>query len=459
MPGPYVSGMSPPAVARPAGPLTVPFREHLAALEVAPARLLVAVSGGPDSVALLDLLCACAEALGLELAVGHVDHGIQPDSASVAEAVRGLAADYGLSFLERRLALGRAATETAARTARYRALEAMRRRARADLIVTAHHADDQAETVLMRVLRGSGPAGLAAMSSRRGRVLRPLLPFRRDDLARHLQSIGRSGWADPANTDPRHLRSWIRSDVLPALRGRLPDVEARLARLAEQAAVSRGGWDALLDVLPGLDYQTEADGASIASKALDIEDRKLFICIAMAVATRCGISLGPMRAARIAELLESGRSGSQVPLGGGWLAELSFGRLRFARPTERPAPTDLALAGDRGTAVWSGWRFVWSPAEVPERQDRMAATAWLDPAASGLVVRARRAGDRIRPLGGRSRLLVRCLQEARVPRSRRPGWPVLESQGSIVWVPGVCRSDLLVPHAGAEALRVHAELA
>jgi tRNA(Ile)-lysidine synthase len=290
-------------------------------------------------------------------------------------------------------------------------------------------------------------------------VLRPLLPFRRDDLARHLQSIGRSGWADPANTDPRHLRSWIRSDVLPALRGRLPDVEARLARLAEQAAVSRGGWDALLDVLPGLDYQTEVDGASIASKALDIEDRKLFICIAMAVATRCGISLGPMRAARIAELLESGRSGSQVPLGGGWLAELSFGRLRFARPTERPAPTDLALAGDRGTAVWSGWRFVWSPAEVPERQDRMAATAWLDPAASGLVVRARRAGDRIRPLGGRSRLLVRCLQDARVPRSRRTGWPVLESQGSIVWVPGVCRSDLLVPRAGAEALRVHAELA
>jgi tRNA(Ile)-lysidine synthase len=457
--GPYVSGMSPTAVARPAGPLTVPFREHLAALEVAPARLLIAVSGGPDSVALLDLLFACAEPLGLKLAVGHVDHGIQPDTAPVAEAVRGLAAEYGLPFLERRLALGPGATETAARSARYRALEAMRRRARADLIATAHHADDQAETVLMRVLRGSGPAGLAAMASRRGRVLRPLLPFRRDDLARHLQRIGRSGWADPANGDPRHLRSWIRNDVLPALRGRLPDVEARLGRLAEQAAIHRGGWDALLDVLPGLDYQREADGASVASKALDIEDRKLFICIAIAVATRCGISLGATRAARIAELVQSGRSGSQVPLVEGWIAELSFDRVRFARPTERPTGKDLALAGGRGSALWCGWRFVWSPAEVPERQDRVAATAWLDPAASGLVVRARRAGDRIRPLGGRSRLLVRCFQDAKVPRSRRPGWPVLESQGSIVWVPGVCRSDLLVPRAGAEGLRVHAELA
>ena len=450
--------MSPLVVGRPAGPLTVPFREHLAALEVAPACLLVAVSGGPDSVALLDLLCGCAEPLGLGLAVGHVDHGIQPDSGSVAEAVRGLAADYALPFLERRLALGPDATETTARTARYRALEAMRRRARADFITTAHHADDQAETVLMRVLKGSGPAGLAAMSSRRGRVLRPLLPFRRADLARHLQSIGRSAWADPANTDPRHLRSWIRQDVLPALRGRLPDVEARLTRLAEQAAVSRAGWDALLDVLPGLDYQPEADGASIASKALDIEDRKLFICIAIALGTRCGISVGPTRAARIADLLAAGRSGSRIALGSGWIAEVSFGRLRLARPPEPRDTRDLALQGDRGTAVWSGWRFVWSHAEVPERQDRIAATAWLDPSASGLVVRTPHPGDRIRPLGGRGRLLVRCLQDARVPRSRRPSWPVLESEGSIVWVPGVCRSDLLVPRAGAEGLRVHAEL-
>ncbi len=459
MPGPYVSGMSPSAVARPAGPLAVPFQQHLASLEVAPARLLIAVSGGPDSIALLDLLAGCAGALDLDLTVGHVDHGIHPDSASVAEAVRGIAGEYGLPFLGRRLALGLDAAETAARTGRYRALEAMRRRAAADFIVTAHHADDQAETVLMRVLRGSGPAGLAAMSSRRGRVLRPLLPFRRDDLARHLQSIGRSGWADPANADPRHLRAWIRTEVLPALRGRLPDVEARLRRLAEQAAVHRGGWDALLDALPGLGYRTEADGASVASKALDIDDSNLFICIVVAVATRCGISLGPKRAARIARLVESGRSGSWVPLGDGCIAELSFGRLRITRPVERPGGPDLVLAGDRGSEAWGAWRFVWSRARVPERQDRVAGTAWLDPAAGALVVRAWRAGERIRPLGGRSRPLVRCFQDARVARSRRPGWPVVESEGSIVWVPGVCRSDRLVPPAGAEALRVHAELA
>lgn len=451
--------MSRAAVARASGPLTAPFREHLASLDVAPARLLVAVSGGPDSVALLDLLASSAGALGLELVVGHVDHGVHPDSASVGVAVRELAAEYGLAFLERRLALGAGATETEARAGRYRALEAMRRRARADFIATAHHADDQAETVLMRVLGGSGPGGLAAMPSRRGRLLRPLLPFRRDDVARHLQSIGRSGWADPANGDRRHLRSWVRADVLPLIRERVPDVEARLGRVAEQAALHRGAWDALLDVLPGLDYRVESDGGSVAAKQLQVHGDKLFICIVIAVGRRCGITLGPRRAARLAQLVESGRSGGSVPLGAGWMAELAFGRLRFTGPTDRARAPDLVLAGDRGGAVWSGWRFEWSPAEVPERQERIGCAAWVAAGGSRLVVRAWRAGDRIRPLGGRMRPLARCFQEARIPRSRRARWPVLESEGSLVWVPGVCRSDRLVPPGGTEALCVHAELA
>ena len=455
----YVSEMSSTAVAHRRGPLSVPFREHLAALDIAPAHLLVAVSGGPDSVALLDLLAASREALGLELTVAHADHGIHPESGVVAEAVRGLAAEYGLPFVARRLALGPRATEAAARAARYRALEAMRRESGADFIATAHHADDQAETVLMRALRGSGPAGLAAMAERRGRLLRPLLPFRRDDLARHLQAIGRSSWADPANSDPRHLRAWIRGDILPALRRRLPDVEARLGRVAEQASINRRAWDALLEVLPGLDQRSEPEGISVASKSLEVIDHNVLICITMAAARRCGISLGPRRAARVAQLLDSGESGTHVPLGSGWIAELSFGRLRFVNPQRGSAPGGVKpVAGKRGVEVWGGWRFSWTSANAPARQERRTMTAWFERAP--LVLRAWREGDRIRPLSGRgSRLVVRCFQDARVPHSRRAGWPVLESAGSPVWVPGVCRSDLLLPPAGAEALRVDAELA
>jgi tRNA(Ile)-lysidine synthase len=454
---PYVSRMGTPAGGDRPGRLTVLFGEHLATLEVASSRLLAAVSGGPDSVALLDLLVGCREGLALDIVVAHVDHGIHPDSGAVAEQVRRLACDYGLEFIQRGLALSPATSETAARGARHRALEAMRRNARADLIVTAHHADDQVETVLMRVLRGSGPAGLAAMAARRGRVLHPLLPFRREELARHLQSVGRSGWIDPANTDPTHLRSWIRGEVLPALRRRLPDVDAQLGRLAEQASLDRGAWDAVLNLLPGLDYRAEPGGASIASNALETTDSKLLVCISMAIARRCGISLGPSRAKRVAELLRSKTSGSHVPLGGPWIAELSFGRVHFVHPQRSPPVDPQALAGSLGTAAWAGWRFTWAPAPAPDRQDRMALTAWFAP--GSLFVRPWRAGECVRPLGGQRRRLVRCFQDARIPRSRRVGWPALESAGSVVWVPGVCRSDLLIPRPGAEALRVDAQLA
>ena len=118
--------------------------------------------------------------------------------------------------------------------------------------------------------------------------------------------------------------------------------------------------------------------------------------------------------------------------------------------------SEFALAGERGAAVWAGWRFTWQRSEAPARQERTATTAWFEP--GPLLVRTCRSGEKLGPLGGRGRrLIVRCLQDARVPRSRRADWPALEHDGVVVWVPGVCRSDLLIPRPGAEALRVDAE--
>src|SRR6476661_7960055 len=239
------------------------FGAQLEALRLPPGRALVAVSGGPDSVALLHLLHGVRDLHRLELTVAHFDHGIHPDSAAVASSVRALAARYRLEYEEGRGALGAAAGETSARAARYAWLEATRVRLDAALIFTAHHADDQVETVLMRVLKGSGPAGLAGMAARQGALVRPLLPFRRSVILRHVRAEGLAAWADPANQDPRHLRSWLRGDVLPLLRTRLPLVEEALARLGRQAARGRAAWNAVLDVLPGLDFRLEGDGFSV----------------------------------------------------------------------------------------------------------------------------------------------------------------------------------------------------
>ena len=436
-------------------PLSARFRVHFGTLSLPSRRLLVAVSGGRDSVALLDLLCGACDDFALELAVGHVDHGIHPDSGAIAARVRELAGRYRVPFLTRTLDLGAAGRETEARLARYAALDALRVEWGGGAIVTAHHADDQAETELMRVLGGSGPAGLAGMAPVAGRLVRPLLPFQRDELARHVRERNLPFWDDPANRDPRHDRSWVRQSLLPLLRERIPDVERRLLRVAGHARADRSAWDAVLDALPELDPAVEGGAVSISSAALAGLDPALALATIRAVARRWGRPIGPRRAVRVLGLVR-GASGARVPLGGDAFAELAFGRLRLV--TAAPlAEEPWELAGEAGERVSGRWRFAWQHAPAPERQTRQAGTAWFAPVES-LAVRSWRAGDRLRPLGGRGRrLLVRCFQEAQVPRSARAAWPVLEHAGAIAWVPGVCRSDLLVPAPGVEALRVDAE--
>ena len=198
------------------------FRNHLATLQLRPGSALVGVSGGPDSLVLLDLLAKTQDVHGQTLAVAHVDHGIHRESRLVAQRVEALAARYGLPFHTARLNLGPEAGETDARAQRYGWLESLAGKLGANVIFTGHHADDQAETVLMRVLAGSGPAGLAGMAATRGRLVRPLLPFTQESVLQHLEETGLAAWTDPANSDPRHLRSWIRTDLLPAIRRRNP---------------------------------------------------------------------------------------------------------------------------------------------------------------------------------------------------------------------------------------------
>ncbi|HEY3012684.1 MAG TPA: tRNA lysidine(34) synthetase TilS [Gemmatimonadales bacterium] len=434
------------------------FRTHLASFRFPAGRALVAVSGGPDSVVLLDLLVRTRDTHRLELVVAHLDHGIHPDSARVAERVQSLAVSYGLPFEGGRLALGPEAGETLARARRYAWLEGLRERMGAELILTAHHADDQIETVLMRVLAGSGPAGLAGMEPQHGRLVRPLLPFRRADLACYLEEAGLAAWLDPANSDLRHLRSWIRTELLPVLSRRLPEVQSNLQRLAAQAARDRAAWNAVLDVLPDLDLAVENEGISVAASVLEDYDSPLKLAVVLALARRIGCPLGPARAARVVTLLGSGNSGARVPLGTSWTAELAFGRLRIHAGRPEGTATPWSMNGPRGEGVWGRWQFRWERATTPAHQERVGLSAWftLDP----LTVRGWLPGERLKPLGGAGRrLVVRCFQEERVPRSRRGSWPVLAQRGDLIWIPGVCRSDLRLPSAGTEALRVDAEYA
>jgi len=281
-----------------------------------PGEALVAVSGGPDSVALLHLLHGLAGGLGLKLVVAHADHGMQSVSRSVGQSVNTLAGKYGLPFELGELQLGPDATETEARQARYAWLRAVQKRRGAKYLVTAHHEDDQIETVMLRALRGSAPSGLAGISAKsRGGLVRPLLPFSRRQLADYAAACGLPVHDDPANRDPRHLRSWVRGTLLPLLQERLgPRLRRDLLAKGRHAARDARAWDQMLDLVPDLALDVQPNAFAVARAVLCGYDNALSVALLRAAARRVGLVLGPTRAKRIVELAAR-PSGRRIQLG------------------------------------------------------------------------------------------------------------------------------------------------
>jgi tRNA(Ile)-lysidine synthase len=179
----------------------------------APARYLLAVSGGADSMALLDLMVRSGS---YELVVGHYDHGLRPDSGVDAEAVAAAARAYGIAYTRHTAGLGQA-SEAEARRRRYEWLEHTRREQGAHAIVTAHHRDDLLETSLLNLARGSGRRGLAPMQS--GPVVRPLLGVSRAELRAYIATHGVTWRDDPTNADLANPRNFVRHRLLPAAPG------------------------------------------------------------------------------------------------------------------------------------------------------------------------------------------------------------------------------------------------
>jgi tRNA(Ile)-lysidine synthase len=201
------------------------------------ARILVAISGGGDSMALLHVLAGLAKKLGLSLFAHGVDHGLRPEAKAELDLAEALAERLGIPFSRTRVRLAPGGNvQSRARKARYDSLQDAMRRTRTDLLATAHHADDRAETVLDRLLRGSGPRGLAVLPARSGDRIRPFLRARRADVRAHLERHGIAFASDPSNLDRRYLRVRLRLEVLPLLEELSPGVVGHLNALADQIA-------------------------------------------------------------------------------------------------------------------------------------------------------------------------------------------------------------------------------
>jgi tRNA(Ile)-lysidine synthetase-like protein len=439
-------------------PLLPLLKAHLAEsrLLADPGLAVLAVSGGGDSLAMLDVVAALAPELGLALCVAHADHGILPDSGAVAARVVTLAHDrYGLETATAALALGPAASETRARSARYRFLRAVQRERGARYLVTAHHADDQVETVLLRVLRGSAPAGLRGIDAVGPRgLVRPLLPFRHAQLLAHAVAAGLPVMHDPSNDDPRHLRAWVRTVLRPVIEERMgKEAGEAILSLAAHAASEVAAWDAALEQLPGLNLSVSEGRFEVAREVVGGYDNVLGGRILRAAARRAGLRLTPVEAARLAHFAAEATSGQRHALGAGLTPEAAFGSLVVAPGA--PAPEACALETAAGEVAFGDVRLAWRMERAPSAVPRAGWTTWLP--ADALRVRAVRSGDCVVPVGGVGRRKVtRLLMEARVPRAARAAYPVVTGGGEVVWIPGVCRAAARIPEPGTQAMRIDA---
>ncbi|HEX4417666.1 MAG TPA: tRNA lysidine(34) synthetase TilS [Kofleriaceae bacterium] len=371
--------------------LTAAVNEQIG--RVGPGLYGVACSGGADSMALADAAIRVAGA-------GHVvvlaiDHGLTAAAAGACQAVARWAQSQGAAAVVRGVSVARAGSlEAAARAARYAALDALADELGLACVLMGHTARDQAETVLLRLLRGTGPAGLAAIPARRGRFVRPFLALERAAIDAYVAARGLPVWSDPMNDDRRVARVRVRHDILPALQRENPQLPAALVRLAASAAE----WLEVIDGLARPLARFPIEVARLAAQPAAVRKRALAIALEAA-----GLDYDAVH-----------------------LTELD-------RVACAPARGELAIDVRGGTVVRSYGVLAIRSAVAA----RAPAASAPEAPHEAYELRPWRAGDRMRParLKGRSRKLSDLYIDAKVPRDLRSTARVLvrRADQAIVW--------------------------
>jgi tRNA(Ile)-lysidine synthase len=440
-------------------------------------RVAVAVSGGADSVALLRVLLDLRQDLGVVLSVAHFHHGIRGAEADADQAfVHELAERLGLQLhigsadvpayaLTHKLSL-----EAAARELRHQWFAQLAHENLVDKIATGHTIDDQAETVLMRILRGAGSRGLAAIFpvQQQRHLIRPLLRLSRREVEAYLLSQGQSWREDSSNRDLSHTRNRIRHRLLPILeRDFNPGVRHALADLAEVARGEAEYWDAEVQLLitrlvrPGKPSRSgrTASGEASRTLALDLGNfRSLPVALQRQllheIARRLGIGLEFKHVQQLTELAKDKSAAQRLQLPGGQQAVRTFRELQFCPAKEDNASSDyryvLPVPGEVGIPELGS--VIRARVVSARARQAVACAASLNRSmlAGQLTVRNWRAGDRFCPAGTRSsKKLKELLQAGRLGQTLSPGdrrmWPVVESEGRIVWVRGFATPAALAP--------------
>lgn len=444
-------------------------------------RVLVAVSGGPDSVALFDILVDLREELGLQLEVAHLEHGIRGDEAREdALFVARLAEKLSLPFHLREINLprireteGGGNLEAMAREKRYEFFAALAREREIQKVATAHTRDDQVETLLMWLLRGSGGRGLSAIPPIRRLdlgsqplegpwLVRPLIEACREEILGYLAARGLQYRTDRTNLDATRLRNWIRLELLPQLRARLdPHIDERVARVANLLREE----EEMLELVTRDRFQRAVRAGDlllepVLRESRAMQRRLIRFWIETAKGDLRGIGFDHIE--KIVGFLAQGPPQGRLSIPAGWSLVKEYGILRLEkhRPERARAGYSYRLSRqgeltipEAGVTLESSCHACMRPVRPRNSLEAVFDLALLPDV---LTVRNFRPGDRFRPLGMRGRKKVKDLFiEKRVPLRVRSTHPLLVAGEEILWIPRYGRSSVAaVGPETREVLRV-----
>lgn len=420
--------------------------------------LVIGLSGGSDSTALLYVLHYLRNRFDIQLVVAHLHHGLRGreadrDAAFVAELAGALGLPLASAKVDVR-ARARAESqspEEAARRARHIFFRDVCRRRHAQAVALAHTADDQAETLLLKLCRGAGPEGLGGMAYRNNvsglTLIRPLLDERRDTLRAFLSSHGLSWREDRSNTDRQYLRNRVRHDVLPVLQTQLnPGIVDTLCRTAQwmrdENHWMQSGAEALRPAVKTAD-PTELKRQPMAALPPAIQRR--IVRQWVREASGGAVELNAHETEQLLELMANGGGTRRLlPTAGGEI-RVEYDRVRY-RHRKTPAPPLPAIELSEGEQVWPAWglrtRLIQTTGyrkSPPGRPGDLPAEAYLraDRIQQPLILRPPRPGDRIQPTGLKgTRRLKELFIDTKAPARLRPRIPVLTHGQQVVWVPG-----------------------
>jgi len=422
-------------------------------------RVVVAVSGGLDSVVLLSVLHRLAASLDASLVVAHLDHGLRPESAADAAFVAELCGGLGIPVVTERVDVGalaeshRAGIEEAAREARHAFLDRVAREVSAERVALGHTADDQAETILFRLARGTGLEGLRGMDPVSERLIRPLLYVSRVDVRSYAEAQGLRWREDSSNVDLRFSRNRIRHRVLPELCTINPEAAEALERAGRLADEALDAVAYLVGyVWPSLEPSEKSGRVELSRSAFarlpeSVQAFVLREAIRRARGTLRGIERAHVLAAR--RIVASTAPAGALDLPQARL-DVSGDRVAIRGEVQAPAPrASWSVALPLGHSVLSEQRLTVDVCveplarrgEVPET-DEWTELADAERIAFPLTLRTRREGDRFSPLGMSHDVRLKdFLINQRIPRAERERLPLLCDQEKVVWVVGLRLSE------------------